>query len=107
MLATGSRRVEEPVSSVVCGWSLVDGGNVPPAASIALLLDVAPLMICFTGTIVDVRLFEEGFGLLGVDFECRNSDLNESTNLWWRLSNVIDRAVNLAPQMNGGLTRWE
>ena len=26
-----------------------------------------------------------------------------SLNLWWRLSNAIDRVVNLAPQMNLGV----
>ena len=33
-----------------------------------------------------------------IDLECRDSDLNESTNLWWRFSDLIDRTANVAPR---------
>ena len=58
MLVIDSHCVEKPVSSVVCGLSSVDGGTMPPVASIALPLDVTLLMICFLGAITNV---EEAF----------------------------------------------
>ena len=61
MLETGFR-CNELESSVVCGCLPVGGGIVPPAASIALPLDDAPLTTCLLRAIIDVgEAFEEGF----------------------------------------------
>ena len=49
-------RNKEPESSVMCGWSLVGEGTVPPVTSIALPLDVPPLMTYFLWAIVDVGI---------------------------------------------------
>ena len=32
----------------------------------------------------------------GRDFECRDSDLNESTKMWWIFSDTVDRVINFA-----------
>jgi len=31
------------------------------------------------------------------DLECRDSDLNENTKMWWRFFDTIDQAVDFAP----------
>ena len=51
-----------------------------------LPFDKKPLwvLICFFGAIdTRERLFEEDYGLDGKKTLSMNSDLNESTNLWW------------------------
>ena len=35
-----------------------------------------------------------------------DSDLNESTHLWWRFSDTTDRTVSLTPQVRGYLDYW-
>ena len=42
---------------------------------------------------------------MGIDLECRVSDLNEITNLLWIFSNAVDSMVNLVPQAKGEMTR--
>jgi len=44
-------------------------------------------------------------GLVGEKSERWGSNFNESTNLWWRFFNGINRIVNLAPQMKEGLSK--
>ena len=64
---------------------MLEGGlAVPPAILMAFTLDVSPLNVRFPRAIVDlVEVFENFFGYFeGENLECRNSDLNESTNLW-------------------------
>ena len=33
-----------------------------------------------------------------------DSDLNESTSLWWRFSYAIDRTIDFTPQAEGGMS---
>ena len=72
---------------------------MPSAILMAFPLDFSPLMVRFLTIIVDmVEAFEEDFlSFLGRDLECKNSNLNESTNLWWRFSDIIDRTIDLKP----------
>ena len=74
---------------------------MPPAASIALLLDAVFLLTCLLGAIVDIG---EGFwrvGLVGEKSMRWDSDLNESTSLWWRFFYAIDRTVDLTQAEEG------
>ena len=41
------------------------------------------------------RIFEEDYR---EDLECRDLNLNESTKMWWRFSDTIDRAVDFTPR---------
>jgi len=95
---------------VACSWLPVDRETAPPATSIALSLDVAPLMTCFLGAINDVEKAFWGrvffFPVLGdrsweygLIFQWKHQFVVE-------IFRWIDQTVNLAPQMKEGDLNW-
>ena len=73
---------------------------MPLAASIAFPLDSASGGLSSWG---HHRCMREAFwrmSLVGRD-KSWDSDLNESTRLWWRFSYAIDRMVDLTLQVEG------
>jgi len=61
---------------------------MPLAVLLVLPFEGASLvMVCFLRAIdLGNKLFEEGFGLDRGEILSVDSDLNESTNLWWEIS---------------------